>query len=201
MANTILLAVYALYKAPHFVAYDVNENQISLNADRIGAFTPRPCWIKRYLVPGQNQIQVLLTFEPTSAEVADPNTLFGIYVEQDGLGVVVDCISVANLVGALNGTGSYTTLYTGQTGGVPIFVSPTTTAYCLVRADDGSGYAHAKVETDYVLQYYGNIIRRSYFSGVSHYTLNSFIPPVPQTPQPPTGSGVVDIITVGQCSS
>jgi hypothetical protein len=198
MANTILLAVIALYKAPHFVGYDVNENQISLNADRIGAFTPRPAWIKRYLVPGQNQIQYLLTFEPTSAEVADPNTLTGVYVEQDGLGVVVDCISVANLVAALNGTGSYTQQYTT---GVPAFTSPTTTAYCLVRADDGSGYAHNKVESDYVLQYYGNIIRRSYFSGISHYTLNSFTVPVPQTPQPPTGSGVTDIITVGACSS
>lgn len=198
MANTILLAVVALYKAPHFVGYDTNENQISLNADRVQAFTPRNSWIKRYLVPGQNQIQYLLTFEPTSAELADPNTLSGVYIEQDGKGVVVDCISVANLVGALNGTSSYTQQYTS---GVPLFLSPTSTAYCLVRVDDGSGYAHAKVETDYVTSYVGNIIRRSYFSGVSHYSLSSFIVPAPQTPQPPTGSGIVDVITVGSCSS
>lgn len=198
MANTILLAVVALYKAPHFVGYDITENQISLNADRVQAFTPRNAWIKRYLVPGQNQIQYLLTFEPTSADIADPNTLSGVYIEQDGKSVVIDCISVANLVAALNGTGSYTQQYTS---GVPLFVSPTAVAYCLVRVDDGSGYAHAKVETDYVTSYVGNIIRRSWFSGVSHYSLNSYIVPVPQTPVGPTGSGIVDIITVGTCSS
>lgn len=199
MANTILLAVVALYKAPHFVGYDVSENQISLNADRVQAFTPRNAWLKRYLVPGQNQIQYLITFEPTSAEVADPNTLTGVYIEQDGKGVMIDCISVANLVAALNGTGSYTQQYPNAS--IPLFASPTTTAYCLVRVDDGSGYAHAKVETDYVTNYYGNIIRRSFFSGVSHYTLNSFTVPVPQTPVGPTGSGIVDVITVGACSS
>lgn len=198
MANTILLAVVALYKAPHFVGYDITENQISLNADRVQAFTPRNAWIKRYLVPGQNQIQYLLTFEPTSADIADPNTLSGVYIEQDGKGVVIDCISVANLVAALNGTGSYTQQYTS---GVPLFVSPTAVAYCLVRVDDGSGYAHAKVETDYVTQYTGNIIRRSFFSGISHYTLFSYTVPIPQTPVGPTGSGVADIITSGQCSS
>lgn len=198
MANTILLAVVALYKAPHFVAYDTNENQISLNADQIQAFTPRPAWIKRYLVPGQNQIQILLTFEPTSAEVADPNTLTGVYVEQNGLGVVVDCISVANLVAALNGTGSYTQQYPGTP---PVFVSPTATGYCLVRADDGSGYAHDKVISDYVTQYVGNIVMRSHFSGITHYSLSSFVPPIPQTPVGPTGSGITDIITSGLCSS
>lgn len=198
MANTILLAVVALYKAPHFVGYDTNENQISINADRVQAFTPRNAWIKRYLVPGQNQIQYLLTFEPTSAELADPNTLSGVYIEQDGKGVVVDCISIANLVVALNGTGSYTQQYTS---GVPLFVSPTATAYCIVRQDDGSGYAHAKIETDYVTQYVGNIIRRSWFSNVSHYTVNSFTVPIAQTPVGPTGSGVMDIVVVGSCSS
>lgn len=198
MANNVLLAVVALYKAPHFVGFDVNQNQISLNSMLVGPFTPRAVWIKRYLVPGQNQIQYLLTFEPTSADLLDPNILSGVYVEENGMGVVVDCISVSNLVAALNNGTGYTQQYTT---GVPLFTSPTATAYCLVRVDDGSGYAHAKVETDYVTSYTGNIIRRSYFSGVSHYTLNSFIVPVPQTPQPPTGSGVVDVITVGSCSS
>lgn len=198
MANTILLAVVALYKAPHFVGYDINENQISLNADRIQALTPRPAYIKRYLVPGQNQIQYLLTFEPTSAEVADPNTLTGVYVEQDGIGVVVDCISIANLVGALNGTGSYTQLYTT---GVPLFVSPTATVYCLSRVDDGSGFAHSKVISDYVTQYVGNITMRSHVSNVSHYNMSSYTVPIPQTPVGPTGSGVTDVITSGSCSS
>lgn len=199
MAQTLLLAAVALYKAPHFTGNDFNNN-ISINVDLIGAFTPRPCYLKRYLVPGQNQVQYLLTFEPTSAEVADPNTITGIYVEQSGLGVMIDCISVANFQNAANGAGSITQTYPG---GVPAFTSPASTAFCLVRQDDGSGYAHAKLETDYVGQYVGNVIRRSWFSGVSHYTLFSFVStgPIAQNPVGPGTSGVVDVITSGQCSS
>jgi hypothetical protein len=41
MSNTFLLPVVALYKAPHFTGYDSN-NVISINADLVQAFTPRP---------------------------------------------------------------------------------------------------------------------------------------------------------------
>lgn len=197
MSNTILTPAVALYKAPHFTGYD-NNNTITLNADQIGAFTPRPGYLKRYLVPGQNQVQYLLTFEPTSAELLDPNTILGVYVEQNGAGVLIDCISVANLDAALNGTGNITQNYAG---GIPLFVSPAAVAYCLVRADNGSSYAHDKVTLDYVLQSYGNIAMRSSFSGISHYTIYSFQPPIPQTPVGPGTSGQTDIISLGACSS
>jgi hypothetical protein len=201
MANTFLLPAVCLYKSPHFTAYDSVNNTISINADRVQAFTPRNAWVKRYIVPGQNQVQVLLTFEPSSAELTDPNTLQGVYIEQDGQGAVVDSISIANLTDALNGVGSITRRYAA---GVPLFVTPTTTAYCLVRSDDGSSYAHGQVTMQYVGQYYGNVIHRSYFSGVSHYTLYSFQPIVPQLniqPGVPAASAVVDVVTTGACSS
>lgn len=201
MANTFLLAAVCLYKAPHFTGYDSN-NVISINADNVLAFTPRPAWIKRYLVPGQNQIQYLLTFEPSSADLADPNILTGVYLEEmPGLGVVVDCISVTNMNNALNGTGSITQNYAG---GIPLFVSPSAIAYCLVRADDGSGYAHDQVVMQYVTQYWGNVRLRSNVSGISHYILFSFQPIVPQLniqPGVPAANAVLDQITVGACTS
>lgn len=200
MSNTFLLPAVALYKAPHFTGYDSN-NVISLNADLIGAFTPRPAWIKRYLVPGQNQIQYLLTFEPSSADLADPNTLTGVYIEQNGLGVVVDSISVTNLTNALNGTGSITQTYPS---GVPLFTTPTAIAYCLSRADDGSASAHGLVSQAYVNQYVGNVRLRSNISGISHYILFSYVFPVAQLcPQPGVSSALwsLDTVVAGACTS
>jgi len=203
MANTILTAAYALYKAPHFTGYDSN-NQISINADLIGAFTPRPAWIKRYLVPGQNQIQYLVTFEPSSADLADPNILTGVYVEQNGQGVVIDCINVVNAEAAFNGTGSLTTTYIGQPGGIPLFTTPTAIAYCISRADNGSADAHGLISQAYVGQYTGNIRLRSNISGISHYIAFSYTFPIAQlcpTPGLPSTSWQVDVVTAGACTS
>lgn len=200
MANTFLLPAVCLYKAPHFTGYDSN-NIVSINADRVQALTPRPAWIKRYLVPGQNQIQYLLTFEPSSADLADPNTLQGVYLEQDGIGFVIDSINVSNTNDALNGVGSITQRYGA---GIPLFTTPTAVAYCLVRADDGSAYAHGQVSTQYVTQYVGNVRLRSNVSGISHYILFSYTFPIAQLnpiPGVPSTSWVLDTITAGACTS
>lgn len=200
MSNTFLTPAVAIYKAPHFTGYDTN-NVISLNADLIQAFTPKPGWLKRYLVPGQNQVQYLLTFEPSSADLADPNTLTGVYIEQNGQGVLIDSISVANLTNALNGAGNITQNYAG---GIPLFATPTAIAYCLSRADDGSSFAHGQVTMQYVTQYVGNVRLRSNVSGISHYILFSYNFPVAQLcPQPGVSAAlwVADTITSGACTS
>lgn len=201
MANTILTPATCLYKAPHFTGYDSN-NVITINADNVLAFTPRPAWIKRYLVPGQNQIQYLLTFEPSSADLLDPNLLQGVYVEEmPGLGVVIDSISVTDTNNALNGVSSITPRYGA---GIPLFTTPAAIAYCLVRADDGSNYAHGQVTAQYVTQYVGNVRLRSNVSGISHYILFSYNFPIAQLniqPGIPASSAVLDQITAGACTS
>ena len=188
MASSYLIAATALYKAPHFTAFDAN-NQITINADRIMAFTPRAAYLLRYLVPGQNQIQYLLTFEPTSAQLLDVNTLQGVYVEQDGQGVLVDCISVTNFVNAVDTAGSITPRYGGA---IPVFVSPVAIAWCISRADDGSGFSHDNVVTDYLNQYAGNVRLRSNISGVSHYIVFSYTQIV---------AIGADVVTAGACTS
>jgi hypothetical protein len=188
MASSYLLSAVALYKAPHWTGLDSN-NVITINVDQIQAFTPRPAWILRYLVPGQNQIQYLVTFEPTSAQLLDANTLTGVYVEQYGQGVVVDCINVANFVSAADTSGTLTQKYAG---GVPLFVSPTAIAWCISRADDGSGFSHDNVVTDYLTQYIGNVRMRSNISGVSHYIVFSYTQIV---------AIGTDTVTAGACTS
>jgi len=166
---TILFTAVAIYTKGQYVFNDPNP-VIDINADKIDAFSPRPVWLLRYLVPGTNQIQYLLTFQPTSADLLDANTILGLWVEQDGKGVMIDCISIADFNTVANGTGTITRRYSSA----PAFTNPTPAWWCVTRADDGSGYAHDVVVTDYVGQYFGNVRLKSNTSGVSVYTFQAY---------------------------
>lgn len=188
MADTFIISAFALYKATHYTGNDSN-NEIGINVSKLQGFSPRFAWLKRYIVPGQNQVQYLLTFEVNSIEQLDSNTLSGVYIEVSAEGVLIDCISIDNFIAAADGTGVITRQYAG---GVPAFTSPTPTAYCLVRSDAGTASAANQVVMDYVLQMIGNVSIRSTFSGVSHYSFSSYTIPKP------IGN---DLITSGACSS
>lgn len=175
MADTFIISAVALYKAPHFTGVDSN-NVIGINVSKLQGFSPRFAYLKRYLVPGQNQIQQLLTFEVSSVELLDPNILTGVYVEVSGEGVLVDCVSVADFIATADGT--QTNLTRKYPGGVPAFVTPTTTKYCITRLDDSSVSAHSQVVTDYVGQYIGNVYFVSHVTGTSIYYFNSYTIPV-----------------------
>lgn len=175
MAQTYLFQATAIYKATHYV-FNSPNNVIDLNAPRIGAFSPRNAWLLRQLVPGQNQVQYLLTFNPSSEQLTDPNTLQGLYVEQDGSGVLIDCISIADFNSVANGT---TTTITPRYGTAPAFTTPTPNYWCVTRTDDGSGYAHSQVVMAYVGQYIGDVRMKSNVSGVSVYTFAAYGIPTP----------------------
>lgn len=176
MADTFLISAVALYKATHFTGYSSGENIIAIDVAEIGAFTPRAAYIKRYLVPGQNQVQYLLDFAPSSADLLDANILQGIYVEQNGMGVVVDCISVADFIATANGSQAALTRRYGS--GIPAFTTPTPTTYYVRRLDDATGSAHNIVVTDYVTQYVGSVKFVSHVTGTSIYTFDSYTVPV-----------------------
>ncbi len=169
MADTFLFQATVIYKATHYTFNDAN-NVIDLNAPRIGGFSPRNVWLLRNLVPGSNQIQYQLTFEPSSADLADVNTIAGLYVEEDGMGVMIDCVSIANFNAVANGTGSITPRYNGA----PAFTTPSASWWCITRSDDGSAGAHGVVSTDYVGQYIGNVRLKSNTSGTSVYTVQAY---------------------------
>lgn len=168
MAEVIFSAI-AIYKNGQYVFNDSNNN-IAINAPKVDAFSPRNAWLLRYIVPGTNQVQYLLTFQPSSADLLDTNTIAGIYTEQDGKGVLIDCISTDNFITVANGTGTITRRYSSA----PAFVTPTGSWWCVTRADDGSASAHGDVSTDYVGFYYGNVRLKSNTSGVSVYTFQAF---------------------------
>lgn len=176
MADTFLFQATAIYKATHYVFDDVNTRVIDFNAPRIQGFSPRNVWLLRQIIPGQNQIQYLLTFEPSSEQLLDSNTLQGLYVEQDGMGVMIDCISIANFNAVANGTlGGITPRY----GAPPAFTSPTPLYYCVTRSDDGTGFDHDTFVMDYVGQMIGNVRLTSNVTGVSIYRFQAYGTPRP----------------------
>jgi hypothetical protein len=165
----VLFTASAIYKNGQYVFND-SQNVVSINAPKIDAYSPRQVWLLRYLVPGNNQVQYLLTFQPSSADLADTNTLTGLWVEQDGEGVMIDCISVDQFIAVANGTGTIQRRY----GAAPAFTNPTAAWWCVTRADDGSGFAHSDVVMDYIGQYFGNVRLKTNTSGVSVYTFQAY---------------------------
>lgn len=150
-------------------------NTITINGAQVAPFAPRNCWLLRTLLPGQNQVQYSLTFNPTSADLADVNTIQGIWVESGDdvvgvKGVMINCISIADFNSVANGTGTITPRYNGA----PAFTTPTPNWWCVTRADAGTGAAHDDVVTDYLDQYVGNVRLKSNTSGVSVYTFQSY---------------------------
>jgi len=169
-----LFLAKAIYKDGRYTFNDA-DNTIDINSLGISAFTPRNVWVLRSIIPGQNQVQYNITFTPTSDQLADSNTIQGLYLEQDGEGVVIDCISITNFNAAANTGSAITARYATP----PAFANPVALFYCVTRADDGSGTAHNKIVTDYIGQYFGNVRVKSNTSGVSVYTFQSYNVPVP----------------------
>lgn len=167
-----IFPVTAIYKNGQYVFNDPN-NVIDINATLLAPFSPRNAWLLRQLVPGTNQVQYLLTFSPSSADIADTNTIQGIYLEEVGSsqGVLIDCISIDNFNLAANGT---TTSVQRRYGAAPAFTTPTPACWRITRADNGTAAAHGTVSTDYVGKIYGNVRLVSNTSGVSVYEVTAF---------------------------
>lgn len=161
----------AIYKNGQFVFNDPSsQNEIDLNSEQIDGFSPRNAWLLRYILPGTNQVQYLLTFQPSSADLVDTNTLQGLWVEQNGQGVMIDCISIDNFNTIANAGGSLTRRYASPVS----FTTPTPSCWRITRADAGTGAAHNDVVTDYIGQYIGNVRLVSNTSGVSIYEVSAY---------------------------
>lgn len=160
--------------------YVGNQNKtIQINCDRLRAYSPRPVWLLRRLMPGDGtQIQHLLTFEPSSAEIGDSNTLQGFAIEVDGQDTMIDISSadaMINLCDCPDCVDPITNVVPRfYTLGITSFVAPTLNTLCVTRSDDGSGYAHDKMVMDYTGRYIGIVRLKSNVSGVSVYELHSF---------------------------
>lgn len=173
-----LATVYALYNGNSGNYVGDQNIQLNVNCNLMRDYSPRQCWLKRRLMPGDGtQIQSLITFDGTDPEI-DSNTLQGYWIEVDGQDTMIDIVDWQHLITACNcpdcvsGTGNPVARF--YVYGAPTFSAPVGNFYCVTRADDGSGYAHDVVVTDYAMQYIGNVRVKSNVSGVSVYTFQSY---------------------------
>lgn len=192
----MLVQAYIIYNA-HSNTYVNDGSSVTINCDRINAYSPRPCWLQRWLPAGDGtDIIYQLTFNLSSADQLQygNNLIQGLYIEQDGQGVMVD---VANMTTFLNGcdaccggaTGQMTRFYTG---GIPDFANPTEANWCITRSDDGSAYAANQFADDYAGQFHGNIKVSTSISGTTRYQVTSF------TGYAPIAQGS-DVVATGIC--
>jgi hypothetical protein len=161
---------------------DANET-VQINCERVNAFSPRPVWLTRYLAPGQG---VYILYQPTfdvnqvsadnGATFYDDNTLQGFWIEVDGKDVMIDAADAAAFVEACDTCcdDQPVTVTRFYTSGITAFVTPTTSIFCIARADNGSVAAHEAVSTDYLTQYIGNVRLRVSTGTLSHYQIVSY---------------------------
>jgi hypothetical protein len=188
-----------------YVIYDGTTNtfvgddgiQISINCERLQAYSPRPVWLKRLLAPGDGtEIIYEPTFAPSSAELLDVNTIPGFWIEQDDKDTMVDVTTIAAFQAACDACcGTVPAIIANLYGGnTPDFTPPTLATFCIFRLDDGGVNAISQVSLDYLDQILGGTVKlKSHITGVSHFTVQSFYSSIA-----PVGS---DVISAGACSS
>lgn len=173
-----LISAYAIYNGTNNTYYGDSPKLVALNCLEFGAFAPRFGYLKRQLsmgTAGGTIIQYTPTFDANDPEI-DDNSLQGVFIEQDSELVMVDAVSVVDVVDTCNaccdaGSTEVTRFYGS---GVPAFVSPTATNYTIQRADNGTPAAIDVFSLDYSNQTVLDPVHSSYASGVSTYIINCF---------------------------
>ena len=191
----MLVQAYIIYNA-HSNTYVNDGSVVTLNCDRLQSYTPRQCWLQRWLPAGDGtDIIYQLTFNLSSADQTQygTNLIQGLYVEQDGQGVMIDVLDMTTFLNGCDAccggaTGVMTRFYTS----IPDFSAPTEQIYCITRSDDGSSYAVEQLGNDYASQFHGNLKVRSSISGTTRYQVTSF------TGYPPVAQGT-DVVASGPC--
>src|ERR1700743_24107 len=186
-----------------WVIYDGTTNtyvgsegiQISINCERLQAYSPRPVWLKRTLSPGDGTTIIYEpTFAPTSIELLDVNTIPGFWIEQDGKDTMVDATTIAAFQATCDACcGSVPSVVPNIYGGnAPTFTPVTLNTFCVFRLDDGGVNSISQFSLDYQNQILGGtVLHKSHITGVSHYQCQSFY----TTLTPVLG----DVITSGAC--
>ncbi len=192
-----LVNAYVIYNA--FNASYVNDGTlITINCERLADFTPKQVWLQRFMPSGDGTItEYQVTFGVNSSDLLQygTNLIQGVYVEQDGKGFIVDVADVNTITNACNAccdSSPVATLTRFYTGGIPLFADPATALFCITRLDDGSISAHQNAAFAYTGQYNGTFKLRSNLSGVSKYTVQSYVG------WPPVAQGA-DTVVAGQC--
>lgn len=174
-----LVNAYVLYNGTTgiYVGNDAPSPVISINCERLQSYSPRPVWLTRVLAPGDGTVILYQpTFNPTSQQLLDPNTLTGMWIEVDGQDVMIDVTTVNVFMAACDACcGAVPAIMTSNYSGAPTAFTPLTlNTLCIYRLDDGSAGAHDAFADDYVGRFVGIAFLRSSLSNTSHYQIQSY---------------------------
>lgn len=193
----MLVNAYVIYDGTTSTYNGDTGTQISINCERLQAFSPRPVWLLRRLFPGDGTtIEYVVTFAPTSVELLDANTLSGFWIEQDDKDVMVDVTTLSAFQAACDACcGTVPTIIANQYGGfAPAFTPLTLNSFCIQRLDAGTINAIEQASLDYSNQILGDsLVVKSHITGVSHYSVSTFNATVVAR-----GS---DVVTAGLCAN
>jgi len=195
-----LVNAYVIYNGTTNEFVGDNGVTISINCERLNAFSPRPVWLKRMLAPGDGTVILYEpTFQPTSDEFLDPNILQGFWIEQDGMDVMIDVTTAAAFQTACDACcGTVPDIIANNyAGNTTDFTPLTLNTFCIYSFDDGSAGAHDNFAWRYTGNYIGRAVLRSNFSNVSHYTVTSYWSLLQWASILQNG----DVIYAGTCSS
>lgn len=136
---------------------DCVANYAIVSCELMSGGTPKICWLKReQLCCGDNGVNYTLTF----ADPSDADALVGVWITQDGKGVMVDAADLNEILAecekCCDGDAvEPTTTYTDDDGlsTFPAITGGAVVAYCITRADDGSIGAQQKFDLDYYGRY------------------------------------------------
>lgn len=173
-----LVNAYVIYNGTTGIYVGGEGVVISINCARLQAFSPRPVWLKRFTAPGDGTVILYEpTFNPTSAELLDPNTVAGFWIEQDGQDVMIDVTSITAFQEACDECCGETPTIISSTygaGGPTAFAPLSLNTICITTLDGGSAGDHDAFAAKYVGKYVGEAKLRSSFSGTSKYTLTTY---------------------------
>lgn len=112
---------------------------------------------------------------PTLAENTAHGILQGVWLEYDGIGVLIDATDVANVVTLCNECCGEASAATARYNGTfPSVADIEPTLFTVVREDEGSQLAFQRAMLDYLGQYIeGTFQRTGYAGGESTYTMQS----------------------------
>jgi hypothetical protein len=175
----MLVNAYVIYNGTTAQYVGDQGVTISINCERLRSYSPRAVWLKRTLAPGDGTIILYEpTFNPTSDELLDPNIVPGMWIEVDGQDTMIDVLnqSVSAFQQACDACcGAVPTIIANQyAGNVTAFSPLALNSLCIYRFDDGSAGAHDAFAFDYTGLFVGSAQLRSNFSGLSHYTIQSY---------------------------
>lgn len=192
-----MVQAYLIYNAQSN-SYVDDGTLVTINCERLQSFTPVKVWLQRWLAAGDGTlVETQITFDVNSVDLTQygANLIQGVYIEQDGAGMIIDIASAATLLDACNACcddSPVATLTRFYTGGIPSFSNPVSANFCITRLDDGSASAHNEAALAYAGSFQGSIKLVSSLSGTSRYQVVSY------TGWPPAARGT-DIVATGTC--